>query len=180
MTGKILVATRWCIVNPSASIPAGLKSQFRLQWKQILPVSNHLLSISTRPPPYLQRQYHLTSLFCYSNPSSSPEVNRWPLSVTCRQGSSASSTPEEEPGWLKQKWVKFMTTVRAFATGTKALYRDMVKMREIQAKHRGRKMVFGRSPRDPNTGQLDFPLTREELFFTVKVRMALLISLPWS
>jgi hypothetical protein len=88
-----------------------------------------------------------------------------------RHASSVGPPPEEEggePSWLKQQWIKFKTIIKAFVAGSKELYSDVKKMRQIQSKYKGRNVVLGRPPKD---GQLkDFPLTREELFFVTKVR----------
>lgn len=77
-----------------------------------------------------------------------------------------------------------MTIVRAFANGTKDLYKDMVKMREIQSKRGSRELVLGRPPLDASTGEMSFPLTREELYFTVKVKydtkFMICLSFPFS
>ena len=148
-----------------------------------VPASEYLSTSSTHPPCFVAVAKHHSgdvSLMYRCNIASRPSSFQSSLSIVHRHSSSASSG--EEPGWLKQRWVKFMTIVRAFANGTKSLYKDMVKMREIQSKQGSGDMVLGRPPIDPSTGQLQmtFPLTREELYFTVKVMYAINIILIYS
>ena len=167
MIGRILAATS-CRINPSILIRvSGLKPGYLPPCKRI--ISSTSVQLLSTLPDYSARHYHVhTSLFHH------PKTLTPTLTVIYRQTSSVSPPPEEEPsGWLKQRWIKFKTIIKAFVTGSKALFSDVKKMRQIQSKHRGRKMVLGRPPRDTDTGQLDFPLTREELFFITKVRMLL-------
>ena len=162
--GRILVATRSYFMCPSLLASAELKSGF-LSSKRFIHVSKiHLQRC-------VQRHCRINLSLACSHASWSCD-NHMPLTSTHSHcySSSSSSPPGNELGWLKQQWAKLMTTVRAFASGTKALYQDMKKMRTIQSKDGVQKMVLGQPPRDPKTGQVDFPLTREELLFTVKVR----------
>ena len=166
MIGRILVAAN-CHVKPSLLVHISGR-YLPTCMKIISPSSVQLLSTLTHPQHH--SSWHCrTSVFdhptsCARHPwTSTPSLAGW----WCH-ASSVSSPPEEgEPGWLKQQWIKFKTIIKAFVAGSKALYSDVKKMRQIQSKHKVRKMMLGQPPRD---GQLDFPLTREELFFITKVR----------
>lgn len=172
---RILLATH-CCMNPSLSIPAaGLPSSL-LRCQRIIPAtSKHIHVASTHPACGFKRLYRINNPpFTHHQISSACQ---WPLvaaATRCHSTSASSTrgtakTPGEEPGWLKRQWVKFITTIRAFATGTKALYKDVVKMREIQSRHLGKRVDLGCPPVDPKTGLVEFPMSREELFFVVKV-----------
>lgn len=170
MIGRLLVATDRSLVTASVSVSAGLRSGV-LTNGQFFSMSNHLLKYTAQPLLVCaQRHCHVNSSLphCCINWSHDHHIHPYP-SATHRHSSSASSPPGKEPGWLKQQWTKLKVTMRAFATGTKALYRDVMKMREIRSRHGVRNIVLGHPPLDPKTGQADFPLTREELLFTVKV-----------
>ena len=170
MIGRILVTTS-CHVKPSLYVHVGgLKQGYLLSCTRIISPSVQLLTTLTSAPKHCHVRH--TSIFptsCARYPwTSSPS-----LSVSCCHASSVSSPPEGEPSWLKQRWIKFKTIIKAFVAGSKALYSDVKKMRQIQSKLKGRKIVLGQPPRDASTGKLDFPLTREELFFITKVRTLL-------
>lgn len=168
MIGRILIC---CHVSRPGQI-SGLN--LSTHTTTISPSSLQLLSASIHPQhSYSSQQHYHTSVITFPHPTSRVRHPAWTssssLTVCWRHASSVSSPPEEggEPGWLKQRWIKFKTIIKAFVAGSKALYGDVKKMRQIQSKHKGREMVLGQPPKD---GHLEFPLTREELFFITKVR----------
>lgn len=184
MIGRILVATN-CRAKPSLFIHlhdiSGLKLGCLPTRTRIISHSS-LQSLSTLTHPqhsYYSTQQHHHTASILDHPTSHVKQHPWtppPLSLTvCWRCASSVSPPPEEAGWLKQRWIKFKTIIKAFVAGSKELYSDVKKMRQIQSKCKGRKMVLGQPPKD---GQLqDFPLTREELFFVTKVRRPFTIVL---
>lgn len=173
MIGRILVTAN-CHAKLCVHVHVGGLKQYQLSCTRVIsPSSVQLYSTLTYQQHYVSEHYHIrhTSIF---HPCSHATHLAWTstpsLTVFCCHASSVSSPPEgEPPSWLKQRWIKFKTIIKAFVAGSKALYSDVKKMRQIQSKHKGRKMVLGQPPGDVSTGQLDFPLTREELFFITKV-----------
>ena len=166
LIGRILVAAN-CHVKPSLLIR--ISGRYLLTCARISSSSSvQLLSALTHPQHHSSQLYHTCIFHHHTSCARHPRISTPSLTVCWRHASSVSSPPEEgEPSWLKQRWIKFKTIIKAFVAGSKALYSDVKKMRQIQSKHRGRKMVLGQPPRD---GRLDFPLTRDELLFITKVR----------
>ena len=178
MIGRILLVAN-CRIKPSLLVHVRDISGLKLG---CLPtrtrVTSHssLQSLSTlthlQHSYYNSQQYHQTASIL-DHPTSHVKQHlctppRASLIVCWRCASSVSPPSGEEAGWLKQRWIKFKTIIKAFVAGSKELYGDVKKMRQIQSKCKGRNMVLGQPPKD---GQLqDFPLTREELFFVTKVR----------
>ena len=178
MIGRILVVTN-CRIKPSLLVHLRGISGPKLG---CLPtrtgVTSHssLQSLSTLTHPkysYYNSQQHHQTASVLGHPTSHVKQHPWTppragLIICWRCASSVGPPPGEEAGWLKQRWIKFKTIIKAFVAGSKELYGDVKKMRQIQSKCKGRNMVLGQPPKD---GQLqDFPLTREELFFVTKVR----------
>ena len=179
MIGRVLITAN-CHVKPTSllvhvnRLPQGyLRTHTRITSHSSL----QLLSTLTCPEYCNSQQHRHTSTALLPHPTGSVRhpgrISPPCLSVCWRHASSIGSPPEEgggEPGWLKQRWIKFKTIIKAFVAGSKALYGDVKKMRQIQSKLKGQKVVLGRPPNDASSGQVDFPLTREELFFVTKVR----------
>lgn len=188
ISGRVLVSAG-CHGSPSSVLVkvSRLKPRHLPSCKEIISLSSvQPLSTLTHSQRHSPHHYHerLTSLLVNCQHSNYDLKKRHPLTLSptswnvtpYRPAASVSPLPEAEgpePGWLKQRWIKFKTIIKAFVAGSKDLYRDVKKMRQILATHKGKEMVLGLPPRE---GKLDFPLSREELFFITKVSTPLEIN----
>ena len=76
----------------------------------------------------------------------------------------------EELGRAKRLWMKIGGLMKAFMNGTKALYRDVKRMYQLQTRTGdGSYVISKRAPKEVAPGKLDFALNREELQFVYQV-----------
>ena len=89
-----------------------------------------------------------------------------------RKYSSASDGKKpQELGILRRGWMRFAGLIKAFMTGTKALYQDMKRISELRQRG-GKYVVSQHAPVEIEPGKLNFPFRREELQFIYQVSLA--------
>ncbi len=84
--------------------------------------------------------------------------NRWPVK---RYASTNESM-------VYRGWRKFTLAIKTFMTGTKALYKDVKVMYEVQSVHGGYSLT-STEPREIASGKTTFPLSRSQLQFSYNV-----------
>ena len=78
----------------------------------------------------------------------------------------SSTNPNES--FIARGWRKLAVAVRTFMAGSKAVYNDVKRMYELRSKH-GNYILVKTAPQEIAPGRTSFPLTRQQLHFTVNV-----------
>ena len=103
----------------------------------------------------LERDLHFQPHRTVSSKASRPQ----------RKASHESTDPTSSPqqhGLIKRGWTKFSRNIKAFMDGSKAVYRDMKRVYQLEVKEGTLKI----SPTAPTE---QFPFSREQLQFIYKV-----------
>lgn len=87
----------------------------------------------------------------------------------------ASTNPNET--FIVKGWRKFALAVKTFMAGSKALYSDVKQMYEIRSKS-GNYILGKSAPQKIALGKTSFPLSRQQLHFTVTTQRTLLKMFP--
>lgn len=97
--------------------------------------------------------------------SSVPVYQASPSSTSSEQSSSQQPSPSPPGAWNKLK-----TMIKAFTNGSKLVYKDFKRMREIKGRAKGFFPLTAEKLKQLSSGEAVSPITREEFVFMINVR----------
>ncbi len=93
-----------------------------------------------------------------------PLINQWQV----KRFISSDRNVNNDESTVHRGWKKFSIAIKTFMAGSKALYKDVKVMYEIQSIH-GVYSLTSTAPQKVEHGKTTFPLSRSQLQFSFKV-----------